>query len=284
MFSDILLSSDYDHTITARNGAVPQKNLEALRFFMDNGGAFTVNTGRSVPMLRPIEGKVKINTPWLLYTGGAAYDGVNEEFLFAHTIDLDPWKLGEELRQSYPDMTPEIQGVKAHYAFRENPGWEEFSRAQGCAYAYTAPGDDIGPFLKITLYGEFRRPEMEDMYLGSPEELARIDAIEEDLKRRYGEYLEVFRATPRIIDMQRRGVSKGRSAKLLQEELGRKILVCVGDGRNDIPMLQSADYAWCPAGSVIESLFPNVCCCDDGALWDVIYKKIPEILGIRLDK
>ena len=89
----------------------------------------------------------------------------------------------------------------------------------------------------------------------------------------------VFRAAGRIIDVHAKGVSNGRSARQLQKELGRKILVCVGDGENDVTMLQEADYAFCPADAIIREQFPNVCKCGDGAVADVIYEKIPEILG-----
>ena len=281
IFSDILLCSDYDHTMTAPDGSIPQRNQDALRYFMENGGVFTINTGRGIPMIRPLLEKVELNAPWLLYNGSAAYDAQKGEFLFAHTIDLDPWELAEAFQKRYPDMVTEVQGVNAHYAFHENKDWEEFSKAQNCAYAYAAPELDMGPFMKITLYGEFRSPEMADMYRGSAEELARIDAIEEDLKKTYGEHLAVFRATPRIIDMQRCGVSKLRSARLLQEKLGRRILVCVGDGRNDIPMLEGADYAYCPRDGVVADRFENVCECALGAVADVIYEKIPELLKNR---
>ena len=51
-FSDILLTVDYDRTLTAPDSTIPQRNLEAIRYFIDNGGIFTVNTGRSVPMTK----------------------------------------------------------------------------------------------------------------------------------------------------------------------------------------------------------------------------------------
>ena len=56
-------------------------------------------------------------------------------------------------------------------------------------------------------------------------------------------------------------------------------MVCVGDAENDIAMLDAADYAFCPADGVVADRYPNVCNCADGAIADVIYKKIPEILA-----
>ena len=50
LFSDILLTVDFDRTLTAPDSSIPQRNIDAIQYFMDNGGAFTVNTGRSLPM------------------------------------------------------------------------------------------------------------------------------------------------------------------------------------------------------------------------------------------
>ena len=50
LFSDVLITSDFDRTLTDRESNIPERNLEAIRYFMDNGGAFTLNTGRSLPI------------------------------------------------------------------------------------------------------------------------------------------------------------------------------------------------------------------------------------------
>ena len=108
-----------------------------------------------------------------------------------------------------------------------------------------------------------------------------MDEAEALLKQEFGSCCEIFRAAPRIIDVHAKGVSKVRSARDLQRQLGRRILVCVGDGENDIPMLEGADFAFSPSDAIVAKRFPNVCKCADGAVADVIYKKIPEILKIK---
>ena len=117
-----------------------------------------------------------------------------------------------------------------------------------------------------------------DLYNGSEAEFSVFDTIHETLEEIFGDKCVVFRAAPRIIDIHARGVSKAASARRLQRELGRKILVCVGDGENDVTMMEDADYAFCPGDAIIRDRFPNVCDCAEGAVADVIYKKIPEIL------
>ena len=277
MFSDILLTVDFDRTLTAPDSSIPERNLEAIRWFMENGGAFTVNTGRSVPMTKVFRDVVPVNAPLLLYNGSAAYDLTTGKLDFCHEIQLDMWETVRKCMDLFPDLTVEVQAVDAHYRFTENPAWDAFSVRQDCAHGFAQPGDDLGAFLKFTLYGEFRSPILSDMFTGSPEEIDRIDEAEAMLKAVFGEHCEVFRAATRIIDVHAKGVSKNRSARELQQRLGRKILVCVGDAHNDLPMLEGADYAFVPSDAALRDRFPNVCKCADGAVADVIYHEIPKI-------
>ncbi len=281
MFSDVLLTVDYDRTLTAQDSTIPQRNLEAIRYFMENGGAFTVNTGRSVPMCNPFRDIVPVNAPLLLYNGSAAYDPKTNELSQLHTIPMDLWQTVRELLATFPDLTVEVQGVDAHYNFAPDPLWDDFNAHNHCPYATAAMDSDLGPFLKFTVYGRFRDNTVSDLFNATPEEKAEIDAAEALLKEKYGDYVEVFRSATRIIDVHAKGVSKIRAARELQQRLGRKILVCIGDAHNDIPMLDGADYAFCPADAILADRYENVCKCGDGAVADVIYKKIPEILGNR---
>lgn len=284
LFSDVLLTVDYDRTLTAPDSTVPERNLEAIRYFMENGGAFTVNTGRSVPMARAFLDKVPVNAPLLLYNGSAAYDPRQKQLHFCHEIQLDMWQTVRRCIELFPDMTVEVQGVDAHYRFSENPAWDAFCDHNQCARGFARPGDDLGPFLKFSLYGQLRDVTVAHLFSGSPAECRRMDQVEDALRQHFGDACEVFRAATRIIDVHAKGVSKARSARELQQRLGRKILVCIGDAENDLLMLQSADYAFVPADALLSDRFPNVCPCAQGAVADVIYEKIPEILKKKLDR
>ena len=279
IFSDVLLTVDFDRTLTAPDSTIPLRNLEAIRYFMDNGGAFTVNTGRSLPMTKVFRETVPVNVPLLLYNGSAAYDLETNTILDAALIPLDQADTIRRAMALFPDMTVEIQGLDAHYIFEENPAWDAFSEGNHCAWAHARPEDDLGPFLKFALYGQIRSSNVSALYEYTPEEKARFDEVEALLREAFGEYCEVFRAAPKILDVHAKGVSKANAARSLQQKLGRKLLVCVGDGENDLSMLRGADYAFAPRDAIVADLFPNVCACSEGAVAEVIYKKIPEILG-----
>ena len=281
LFSDVLLTVDFDRTLTAPDSTIPERNLEAIRYFMENGGAFTVNTGRSVPMsLRNILGIVPNNAPLLLYNGSAAYDEKTGQFTRFDPIDLDP-SLLYELQDRFPELNVEVQGVDAHYLMRKDAGWEDYCDNNGCPWKYADPAAIPGPFIKFSFYGEFRENTVASMYEATAEELAQFEEMTVYMEERFGDRIEIFRACPRIADIHAKGASKLNSARQLQQELGKKILVCVGDGENDLTMLRGADYAYCPSDSAVALEFENVCPCADGAVADVIYEKIPALLQNR---
>ena len=72
MFSDVLLTVDFDRTLTGPDSVVPKRNVEAIEYFMENGGKFTVNTGRSLNTFGPQMKVVPTNAPLLLFNGSAA--------------------------------------------------------------------------------------------------------------------------------------------------------------------------------------------------------------------
>ena len=283
LFSDVLLTVDYDRTLTAPDSSIPERNLEAIRYFIENGGAFTVNTGRSIPMTKVFRDKVPVNAPLLLMNGSLTYD-LDSGKIEAVCIDLEQGSTIRRCMEMLPDMTVEIQGMDAHYVFEENEVWDDFSDGNSCAWAHAQPEDDLGPFVKIAVYDRLVSSNLSDLYKGSAEELARIDRVEALLKQEFGAHCEVFRAAPKILDVHAKGVSKAKAARALQEKLGRKILVCVGDGENDLSMLEAADFAFTPSDAIVAKKFPNVCPCGEGAVADVIYEKIPEIVKNGLDK
>ena len=128
LFDDILLTVDYDRTLTAPDSTIPQRNLEAIRYFMENGGHFTVNTGRSLPMTNCFRDIVPVNAPLLLYNGSAAYDMDAGELINCKPLDIDPQTLVRDLATRFPGLVLEQQGTYAHHLFHKNAIWESIAK------------------------------------------------------------------------------------------------------------------------------------------------------------
>ena len=281
MFSDVLMTVDFDRTMTGPDSTIPQRNLDAVAFFMENGGTFTVNTGRSVSSFKKHLDKVPVNAPILLYNGSARWE--NGELTNIKLLDLDLWDTVKVIRQEFPEMNLEIQGMDYHYLIDPTEDFVAFYDALKWSYKIVEPGEDLGPFMKFALAGSPRSKSVATLFDISEKEDAAFDDAQQKILDLWGDKVVVYRAAPRIIDVHAKGVSKIAAARQLQKELDKKILICAGDAENDIPMLEGADYAFCPADGVVANRFETVCNCADGAIADIIYKKIPEILGLSLD-
>ena len=276
MFSDILLTVDYDRTLTGVDSTIPQRNLDAIRYFTERGGSFTVNTGRSTATMGDLLHTIPVNAPFLLYNGSAAWE--NGKLTLVRPIEMDLWQTVGAVAEAFPELNLEIQGVDNHYLVNEKPEYVAYYDNIGWPHAPAIFGTDIGPFLKFSLFGQVRGSGVKDMFTATEEDLALFARAEAFIREYCGDKVEIFRAAPRIIDVHAKGVSKINAARALQKRLGKKVLVCVGDAENDITMLDGADYAYCPADGIVAGRYENVCKCDDGAIADVIYNKIPGIL------
>lgn len=278
-FSDVLLTVDFDRTLTGPDSKIPQRNLDAVAYFMEHGGSFTVNTGRSMSSFGKHLESLPINAPVLMYNGSARWQ--NGQLTDLKLLELDLWETVQIIRAEFPDMNLEIQGADYHYLIDPEPAYTAFYDTLKWKYRIPEFGDDLGPFLKFALAGSPRKKSVATLFECTDEELAAFDAAQARIQELWGDKVVVYRAAPRIIDVHAKGVSKIAAARQLQQELGKKILVCAGDAENDIPMLDGADYAYCPADGVVADRYETVCNCADGAVADVIYEKIPGILNIQ---
>ena len=81
LFEGILLISDIDGTLINKNFEIPQRNIDAINYFVENGGHFSLATGRSLEATRPYSKKVNMSCPAIVFNGGALCDFHNNEIV-----------------------------------------------------------------------------------------------------------------------------------------------------------------------------------------------------------
>ncbi|MGI5977778.1 MAG: HAD-IIB family hydrolase [Candidatus Limivicinus sp.] len=271
-FSNILMASDFDRTLTDFQSNIPQKNIEAIREFEAEGGLFTMATGRSVPMFRKYMDMVPTNAPLVLYNGAAIYDSVSGELLDVQEIPGGR-ELVRELHDRYPRLWLEIQGVDYHYLFEENPMRDKFLDFFGAAHKLITVDELPLPLIKPSFSGTFIDHTAAAFYEDINGEFQYFRETAEEMRRDYGDIMEVDLAMPRIIDLQAKNVSKGRAARKLAERLGRKILVCCGDGLNDVSMLKEADHPFVPcdcSAQLLDMGFNVTVSCNTGTIYGAL--------------
>ena len=277
-FSEILLASDFDRTLTDRQSAIPQANIDAILEFEAEGGAFTVATGRSVPMFRARHPLIPTNAPLILYNGAAIYDFDTGVMTDAVAIP-DATDVLRDLAARFPGLLAEVQGLDYHYLIGTSPLRDGFYRDNDAPAIHATLDELPAEIWKIALFGVFRDTTVRQFFEATPEESAEFNAAVRYLNEVYGDRLVVDRAAPRIIDLQARSVTKGSAARTLAKRLDRPILACAGDAPNDLSMLSEADLAFVP-GDCDEALrkqgFRTVCSCDEGAIAGIV-KQLKEL-------
>lgn len=269
-FENILLASDFDRTLTNRNGVIPQANLDAIAYFMANGGAFTVCTGRSLPMSRDCFADVPMNAPLLVCNGAVCFDRNTEQILFCHPLPEDCMALMQHYERTCPDLRLEVHCLDQHYIFHSDVHREENLRRNKTPYVRATWDMVPEPRVKFSIYS--RSENVFAVELES-EEGQRFLQLEAEINAwGQGRYTAV-NSLPGMVEVQTAGTSKGLAARELARRMGRGVLACTGDATNDISMLDEADLAFLASDGDSRMFgrgYRLAAPCDAGTVADVI--------------
>ena len=90
-FDGVLMASDFDNTMAYTEGALragtpipplSAENRGAILYFMEEGGTFSVVTGRSLPSFDQVRSDIPMNGPTVLFNGAAIYDFAQSKYLY----------------------------------------------------------------------------------------------------------------------------------------------------------------------------------------------------------
>ncbi len=248
-FTGMLFTSDFDHTISDHKGNIPHANMEAIEYFVQEGGRFCLNTGRSIPAARKQALQIPCNAPCLLYNGAACYDYREEKLLFSHPLSHASAELLPHLRA--PEIAIEIQGLDAHYSSAPIPSREPMLQKAGMKTVITdhAPL----PWMKIILCG-LQGSVLEGHDKVDPKELEYFRQLESRVRNLCGDEYYITRSMSRILEIGNPRCTKATGAKELAAALGCHTLICAGDAPNDTPMLTVGKYNFCPSDAHPEIL------------------------------
>lgn len=219
-FDGYLICSDLDGTLNL-NGGVVASNIEPIRYFQENGGYFTICSGRNPEFLRQFEKDVKPNTYVIGFGGAEAVDLYTGDILF-RTVYSD------RMKDIYRDMFETSHGVKqVFFHFTGEPTYTGFSAEE---------------FVK-------RKAELLSRSISKAGILFldREDAEQatKTLVERYkSEPVEIVRSYYTCLELISAQGSKRSASHKLKAALGAHTLICVGNFENDISMIEGADIGY----------------------------------------
>ena len=231
-YSNLALFSDLDGTLFNSKRQVSQKNREALAKFQERGGLFGIATGRSPQNAQSLLQDVPINTWSVVLNGAEAYDYKNGAVAF-------PWTLPQLRLAGFLTMIQETMPQvnillcsESHLFFLSD--WQtadpDFVRTHQPAVFAPMEQALAFPWMKVMFCAP--HPVLEEV-----EEIARSYDL-------YSVLTPVY-TLPNYLEFMPYGVNKGRCLKDLKswELLRSRKIIAVGDGLNDVELLQEADFS-----------------------------------------
>ena len=97
-FNKVLLASDFDNTLVYTQGALERgedippmsaRNREAVEYFIQNGGYFSISTGRALPAFARYAKDLPCNAPCVIANGAAIYDFNKDCYVETAFLDAD---------------------------------------------------------------------------------------------------------------------------------------------------------------------------------------------------
>ncbi len=265
-FSSFLIVTDLDGTFLDRKGETVQRNLDAITYFCAHGGRFTVNTGRphntvlpTIPQIAALQ-----NAPSVHCNGAYLHDFRTGEFFFEETLP----------QKDAADLLAFALEYAADIPFRV------MTRTQ--TRVFVPEGSDRpqipGFDESITVFDlPVGRWPMDDWYklvfIAEPDRILRA---RRDFVAVFGERFAMTTSSARSFEVQLATCSKAAGLSKLRRfdpDLRARTLIGCGDFENDIPMLQCADIAVCPAGAMqeVKEICDLVLCeCDKGLIGDIV--------------
>ena len=267
----VLLASDFDNTLIYTEDALvkgvpipplPERNRQALTYFMAEGGRFAVSTGRALAAFVKYAPLVPMNAPAVVCNGAAIYDFEKGEYLVTALLDERARERGQAVLDRFPEAAVEAYHIdNVIHAVHPN----EITRHHE----------------HLTKVGVTEAPSLLDVPLPLGKLLFEADhetllEIRDFLADRgwSGDYELIFSGRS-LLEMTAKGANKGGMVRCLAEllDIPRERVYCVGDEANDLPMLQWAAEGFAPANcipAVRDSGATLVSHALDGALADVV--------------
>ena len=101
-FEGILIISDFDGTI-ACDGKVSSENREAIRHFTENGGRFSLCSGRALAFTSEIARSIGCNTLIGCYNGAVCYDFRQDHILYTTGFDVKAADVFRTIAEHFPN-------------------------------------------------------------------------------------------------------------------------------------------------------------------------------------
>jgi Cof subfamily protein (haloacid dehalogenase superfamily) len=263
-FDNLLIISDIDGTLLSDDKTINKKNIEAIDYFIKNGGRFTLASGRSYSSIPNILEQVKVNAPCLCVNGSIIYDYQDKKILWEQQLDQAQAKpIVERIMKRFKTVGVEIFTGSGMCMVRSNKYTDIHIKRESMHYKASTLDGAMLPWYKVLICDH-------------PEKLLEVEefVIASGILQEYEGCRFVF-TEDIFYELINKDTSKGNALKVLQQRFGFKFdkIYAIGDNYNDVEMINTADVGVGVKNAVTKLLDAAdlvVCSNNDGAIYDLV--------------
>ena len=258
-FDGLLLVSDFDDTLYDHHHRIPPRNLQAIDYFRQQGGRFTVATGRAHRTFAPYVHLAPIDGPVVLSNGSALYDFGQGQMLAQTYLPATAREDISALLAAFPALGIECYHGEDTFVCNPNPITQ-------------AHMDKVGTDYKIMPLEQMPCPWTKAIV---QQEHAILLQAQGWFLQRYGQRYEAIFSNQYYLEITEKGSTKGSMVDKVAQHLGIQpgCVYCVGDNQNDLSMLERSAIPFAPANCAPEVRdwgAKVLCHCNDGVIGDII--------------
>lgn len=228
-FDNVIIMTDLDGTLLTDDKKITEKDMNAINRFRNEGGIFTLATGRGYSMAKPVAERVGLDVPAVIFNGSAVYDFKEDKFLWHSRLKSSSREIVKELIKEFPDIAIEVLCENTVYVLANNEIEKQHLALESVQPVFCG-ADDIDGFdwLKVLI-------------AYPPEKIQNIIEFVNS-RTNYLENAHWVRSEIHYFEMLPEGVNKGSGFGQLLRIMGKTdaFTVGVGDYNNDLELIQLA--------------------------------------------
>jgi Cof subfamily protein (haloacid dehalogenase superfamily) len=243
-FQGVLLLSDMDGTMLNDEKKIPPRNIEAVKYFIENGGMFSIASGRTHQSVGRYLTRLPVNMPMIVLNGTVLYDPKTKKILWHGEIKKEDAKvIIREVMSHFPTVGLEIYTEEKVHIVSANSYTKAHMVREELIF------DDAGLDM-------IPAPWYKALFAEENSKLKPIERFIADsgLKDRYPGIRYVYSETY-FYEVLGADISKGSALKQMCElyHIPKEKTFVIGDHYNDAEMMVEAGFSFAPK-SAVESI------------------------------
>ncbi len=224
-FQGYTLISDMDGTLLNDKKEIAPENLEAIAYFVENGGHFSVASGRIHSRLRLYAKQLQVTVPVITMNGMLVQDFSSGEILYREKLPSCAEEYTKEIITRYPELGLEVFTEDTVYFIHRNTHIDKHISDEGFELKVSTLPQVHGEWIKV-LFGcdgnLLEIIEREFPYMQKNVTFTKSDA--------------------HFYELLGKGASKGKALRQLisMAKLDGEKVIAVGDNQNDVAFVQTA--------------------------------------------